>query len=181
MGFRDSSLNRIGLLLFILVIWVFLVAATAAPNWGKGSGYHAGLWSACVNNGGGCGSIDCSGTGICSTLKAARAFLVMAILAVSFAFILGCVQACGYLNHLHFVTTGLLAVGFVFTLIGWACGTRFGTYGGATADACVGLGVIAWVFLAVAVAWSLLSPVDAYPKAFTNNATTAGPRQGVVA
>jgi len=172
--------NRFSVIAILFLAWVFLVATTAAPAWGKTSvtrlgTYHSGLWSNCY--GSSCASVDetaltdCAkaGSKSCQEIMAARAFLVLAILLVSFSLILAILQCIGYFNSLNQVTTIMSAMAWLFTLIGWAIATdAFVTTDKMTADACVGLGVIVWLLLAVGVYMNYVRDYDDTPLATKN-------------
>jgi hypothetical protein len=178
--------NKFSVVTLLILAWIFLIATTAAPAWGSTSygvigtstgRYKSGLWSNCV--GSYCTSVDesaltsCakSGTKSCQEIMAARAFLVLALLLVSFSLILAILQCIGYFNSLNSVTTVMSALGWLFTLIGWAIATdAFVTTSKLTADACVGLGVIVWLLLAAAVGMNYLRDYDDTPLASKNNA-----------
>jgi len=172
--------NRFSVVTILFLAWVFLIATTAAPAWGKTSvarfgTYHSGLWSNCY--GSSCSSVDettlsdCakSGSKSCQEIMAARAFLVLALLLVSFSLILAILQCIGYFNSLNQVTTIMSAIAWVFTLIGWSIATdAFVTTSHMTADACVGLGVIVWLLLAVGVYMNYVRDYDDTPLASKN-------------
>jgi len=191
MGVRNNFpwwVNRFAVVAILFVAWIFLIATTAAPAWGKGTvfggNYHSGLWSSC--SGSACSSVDesslsdCakSGTKSCQEIMASRAFLVLAVLLVSFALILSILQCIGYFNSLNGVTTIMTIIAFVFTLIGWAIGVdAFVTTNGMTADACVGLGVIVLVLLGGAIYMNHVRDYDDIPLAnkhtnLNNNVST---------
>jgi len=106
MGFVLSNwANRLVVAGLLFITWIFLIAALAATEWGTASNFHAGLWRVC--NFGACGDIDTSNcnNNDCNELRAARGFLVIAVILESFALIFALLQC--FLVNLKDIIIGI--------------------------------------------------------------------------